>query len=114
MFSSYQQLQSMIPSRYCDLISLVSVAYYIVHKQMPATVFAMQKMRENPGTKLLEKKAFHQLRLENQRRFEKELCSKNNPFHKLCTYLHDKRDFSQLQEKKYLNSKDKKQNYIPL
>jgi hypothetical protein len=36
---------------------------------------------------------YKKLRLANSRRFEKELCSKSNPFTKMVCYLYKKRDY---------------------
>jgi hypothetical protein len=48
----------------------VSVAYYMVEDDIPATVFANETMRQNPYSNLFEKNEFKQFRLVYRRRFE--------------------------------------------
>jgi len=40
MFCSDLQLKYFIPTEFCDLISLVLIAYYLVQKEIPATNYA--------------------------------------------------------------------------
>ena len=42
MFCSDLQLMKFIPTQFCDLISLINVAYYIVLKEIPATKYARE------------------------------------------------------------------------
>lgn len=93
MFCSDLQLKHYRPTQFCDLISLLSVAFYVVHKDVPSTMLATRMMKENPGVNLFDPREFKNLRIANSRRFEKDLCSKSNPFHQLCLYLHNKRDY---------------------
>jgi len=87
------------------LISLINVAYYIVLKEIPATKYARELVDKNPGTNYFEPKEFKKLRLTNSHRFEKDLCSKANPFYQLAFYLYNKRDYLKLQEKKLVKEK---------
>jgi hypothetical protein len=45
MFCSDLQLKYFIPTEFCDLISLVLIAYYLVQKEIPATNYARNLLK---------------------------------------------------------------------
>ena len=79
---------------------------------MPATAYAAKLNKAQKEVNYFQPKEFKKLRIEHIKRFEKELCSKSaNPFHALCSYLHGKRDFNLLLERKGKSSKAADINY---
>lgn len=106
MFCSDLQLKHFIPTLYCDLTSLVAVAFYVVEKEVPSTIYASECMKKNPEIDLFSQKEFKYFRQIYQRRFEKDFCSKMNPFHKLYSYIRNKRDFEELRERKFIKAKE--------
>jgi hypothetical protein len=93
MFCSDLQLKYYIPTQFCDLESLLLIACYLVYREIPATRYARALTTQNPGTNFFEPIMYKKLRLANSRHFEKELCSKSNPFTKMVCYLYKKRDY---------------------
>ena len=62
-------------------------------------------MKKNPDGDLFEPNEFKRLRQIYSRRFEKDLCSKMNPFHELYSFIRNKRDYQDIQEQKYTEQK---------
>jgi len=77
---------------------LLNVAYYFIFKETPSTEFANKTMRAIPNRNLFQQKEFKQFRLLHKRRFELELCSKENPFNALACYILDVRDYHDYKE----------------
>lgn len=40
MFCSNSQLNNLAPTQFCDLTSLIAIAYYVVEKEVPSTIYA--------------------------------------------------------------------------
>lgn len=93
MFCSDMQLNHYVPTEFCDLISIVSVAYYIMKNEVPSTIYGQEKMKQNPKGTIFSPDEFKNFRLKYSRRFEKDFCSKDNPFHLLCSNIFSKRDY---------------------
>jgi hypothetical protein len=101
MFCSDQQLKNFRPTRFCDLISACAVAYYIINRQMPITVYMQEQLMKNPNFNLKEPGTYRKLRTENMHRFEREMSDRvRNPFHLLYNFLLTKRDFTLLMQSK--------------
>jgi len=104
MFCSDLQLKQQRPTVFCDLFALINVAFYFIYKDIPSTEYASKLMRDFPGRNLFRPEEFKVFRETHKRRFELDLCSKKNPFNVLASYLLDKRDYSELRDKKILKS----------
>jgi len=102
MFCSDRQLERYKPTVFCDLVALLNVAYYFIHKETPSTEFATLTMLAFPKKNIFQPFEFKTFRLLHKRRFELELMSKNNPFHALAKYIFDVRDQQQYREKQLL------------
>ena len=50
-------------------------------------------MKRNPKSTIFSPDEFKNFRLKYSRRFEKDFCSKDNPFHLLCSNIFSKRDY---------------------
>jgi serine/threonine protein kinase len=48
LFCSDMQLKNYVPTEFCDLISLVSVAFYIINNEVPSTILGQEKLKKNP------------------------------------------------------------------
>jgi hypothetical protein len=70
MFCSDLQLEYLAPTRFCDLISLATVAYYVVKNEVPSTIYAREMSKKDPATDYFQPKEFKKLRLIHTRRFE--------------------------------------------
>lgn len=44
MFCSDRQLHELKPTQFCDLISLMHVAYFVIYKEIPSTELALRIM----------------------------------------------------------------------
>ena len=88
------------PTQFCDLISAVTVAYYIVNQQMPVTKLINEAVQEYPKLNTKEAGFYSKMRNTYMQRIEKEFsCKLKNPFHLLHKYLIAKRDFTLLMQK---------------
>lgn len=110
MFCSNLQLQNFRPTRFCDLQAAVAIAYYLIYREVPSTDYAKQIMKENPGTDLFMSNVFKELRTKFRRKFDKEICSKKNPFHLLCQILYDESEYYEAQLQQWLKDPTKKPN----
>ncbi len=100
MFCSDQQLKNFRPTQFCDLISAVCVAYYIVNQQMPITKLINEAVQANPSINAKEPGFYSRMRMTYMQRLEKDIsCRVKNPFHVLHKYLIAKRDFTLLKQK---------------
>jgi hypothetical protein len=73
------------PTRFCDLLALVNIAFYIMHKEVPSTMAANLIAKENPG--ILQGEEFAKFRRQHRKQFDKALCKQNFPFHTLSKHI---------------------------
>ena len=68
MFSSYRQLRLEKPTRFCDLLALVHIAYYFVNGSVPCTEHARALLKARPNIFSLEE--FTAFRTTHKRLFD--------------------------------------------
>jgi len=62
MFCSDRQLNILKPTQFCDLISLVHIAYYTIYKDLPSTEYAQIVMQRNQDKNFFNPTAFRKFR----------------------------------------------------
>ena len=80
------------------------VAYYFIYQDIPCTKYAEKLIKEDPSRLLYKPNEFRKLRLKHKRRFEMEICLKNNPFNVLTQHIIDLREkdlLENLKEEKF-------------
>lgn len=83
MFSSDQQIKKGKPTRYCDLLALLNMAYFIIYEEVPASEAAQEQLWRRPN--LFNPPEYTQFRLQNIGKFDQKLCDvRKNPFSALC------------------------------
>ena len=92
MFCSDRQLNLLRPTQFCDLLSLMHVAYYFIYQEIPCTKFAEKLIKEGQSRYLYKPNEFKKLRLMHKKRFEMEICHKNNPFNALTHHIIELRE----------------------
>lgn len=85
MNCSTRQLLFQKPTRVCDLQALLQIAYYLIYGVVPSTVAARALVLSKPD--IFSPAVFSQFRYQHRRQFEKELCSKRNPFASLASCI---------------------------
>jgi len=85
MFASDRQVSLKKPTRYCDLMALLLLAYYMVNEDTPATELGKKMLWMNPL--LFTSSEYLKFRAENDGKFDQALCEPINPFYILCRYL---------------------------
>jgi serine/threonine protein kinase len=85
MFASDRQVSLRKPTRYCDLMALAVLAYFMVNEDTPATEQGKKMLWMNP--RLFMPSDFLKFRSEYDGKFDQALCEPSNPFHMLCRYL---------------------------
>ena len=70
-------------------------------------------MDKDASKNLFKPVIFRKLREKHQRKFELEMCAKDNPFHSLSLFLYNKRDFFEVKQKHWMKMAAKGEQIMP-
>lgn len=104
MFCSDRQIDKYKPTRFCDLMALILMGYFIIFGEVPSTELANKMLAADPLVNIYSASEFYKHRVTHRRRFQLEIASPKNPFWVLCQHLNTLRDQQMMNPSRHANS----------